>query len=1115
MTLSPERFGVLRFGDVREGRASGTVTVLFTDLVGSTELMARLGAEAFDTVRKIHFAGLRQAIDRHGGEEIKNTGDGLMATFGSVVDAVRCAVAMQQATDRQARVGPAAMSIRVGVSIGEVTFEDGDVFGPPVVEAARLVVAAEPGAILTTGIARALAGGRAEVEFADLGALELKGLPDPVPACEVIWLPAGPSVPMPALLTDIGRVFVGRDREVERLDQLWKEAAAGELRVALLAGEPGVGKTRLAAELADSAHGGGAMVLAGRCDEDLGVPYQPFVEALRHFVGHTAPDGLSERLGRYGAELVRLLPELAQRAAGLPAPLRSDPETERYRLFDAVCAWLAAVSAGEPLLVVLDDLQWAAKPTLLLLRHVVRSPEPMRLLILGTYRDTELSHGHPLVELLADLRRQAGVERISLLGLDQSGVAAFMEQAAGHSLDDDDLSLARAIYEETEGNPFFVREVLRHLTETGAVHQREGRWGTRLPLEEIGIPEGVREVVGRRVSRLSETATRALAVAAVVGLEFELAVVERATGISGGDLVVGLEEAVTARLLVDVPGRAVRYRFAHALVRDTLYRGLSPARRTGVHRQVAEAIEAVHAGRLDDHLPALAHHYSRAAVPAAETDKAVEYATRAADRALEQLANDEAAAYYRQALDLLASTEPCPDNALRLELLISLGEAERRAGDAAHRQTLLDAARLAQERGDVDALARAALANNRGALWSVTGTVDLERVAVLEAAVEAVGRQDSATRARLLANLALELIWVGDRERRVRLSDEALAMARRLDDPATFAHVLVNRAYAIAAPATLRERMARSSELVTLSERLGDPVIASRAWSVRFRAAMEAADIEEADRCLEAAERLAAELSQPALQWMVGMHRAGRVLLAGDIEAAERLIHETLDLGRAAGQPDAPTLFAYQRIRIRFEQGRLGEVTREVAELLAALPRLVMLWPLLALAWTELDQDDQAWDAYEQVAASGFARLPVDSTWLLGVTDCAAVCAHLGDIPRATVLCELLTPYADQMPVGALGTATGSVSYYLGLLATTLQRFDEADTRFSAAQAIHERLGAPAWLARTRLEWARMLLTRGQPGDVDRACDLLGQALQTARELGLGAVERRAVALLQ
>src|SRR5438445_9134334 len=343
---------------------------------------------------------------------------------------------------------------------------------------------------------RALAGTGGGHQLTSVGALNLKGLPAPVSACEVTWEPlAEPSVPMPALLTGAGRIFVGRDEELERLLRLWKEAMAGERRVALLAGEPGIGKTRLAVELAGTVRESGGVVLAGRCDEDLGVPYQPFVEALRHYV-----TGAEERrLGRYAGELARLLPDLAQLVGGLPELLRSDPETERYRLFDALAAWLSDVSAEAPVLLVLDDLHWAAKPTLLLLRHVLRFQEPLRLLVVATYRDSDIGRGHPMSDLLAELRRDGGVERLALSGLDTPDVAAFIEAAAGHSLDDEAQELPRVVWRETEGNPFFVAEVLRHLLESGAIEQRGGRWVLSAAVGELGIPEGVRDVVGRRL----------------------------------------------------------------------------------------------------------------------------------------------------------------------------------------------------------------------------------------------------------------------------------------------------------------------------------------------------------------------------------------------------------------------------------------------------------------------------------------------------------------------------------------------------------------------------------------------------------------------------------------
>ncbi|MCA1847051.1 MAG: AAA family ATPase, partial [Actinobacteria bacterium] len=429
---------------------------------------------------------------------------------------------------------------------------DDDVHGTPVIEASRLCAAAGGDQILLSEIVRLL-GPLADEDVLDRGQLELKGLQKPVPAWQLRWEPAAVStIPMPALLTDIGRIFVGRAAELERLRQLWKEVVAGERRVALLAGEPGVGKTRLAAELAIRVHEEGGTVLAGRCDEDLGVPYQPFVEALRHFVDHTPGPELTERLGRYGGELVRLVPEVADRVDGLAPPLQSDPEMERYRLFDAVAAWLCAASSEHPALLVLDDLQWAAKPTLLLLRHVFRAAEVTHLLIVGTYRDTELTYDHPLVEVVADLRREAGFNRLPIAGLDDLAVTAMVEQVAGQALDPEGFALARTIFQETEGNPFFVREVLRHLAETDAIERRGTEWATRRPSDQIAIPEGVRDVVGRRLSRLSPLTNHALRVAAVVGAEFDVALVQAAGPVTEEDLLAALDEAVQARLVGEV-----------------------------------------------------------------------------------------------------------------------------------------------------------------------------------------------------------------------------------------------------------------------------------------------------------------------------------------------------------------------------------------------------------------------------------------------------------------------------------------------------------------------------------------------------------------------------------
>ncbi len=1085
--------------------------MLFTDLVGSTELMARLGDVAYDALRREHFSRLREALAAHDGVEVKNTGDGILATFSSVVEALAAAVAMQQAAERQARSAGAPLAIRVGLSLGEVTLESGDVFGTPVVEAARLVAAARPGQILATAIVRVVAGSRGPTAMTDVGPMELKGLPDPVAACEVSWAPAAAALPLPPVVTGTGRVFVGRDEQLERLGQLWKESAAGERRLVLLGGEPGIGKTRLAGELAGSLHADGTTVLGGRCDEDLGVPYQPFVEALRHYVAHSS----DPRLGRHPEELVRIVPEVAERVADLPQPLRSDPETERYRLFDAVAAWLSDVSGETPVLLVLDDLQWAAKPTLLLLRHVLRSSDPLRLLVAATYRDTDIGRGDPLTEFLADVRRIEGVERLALSGLDAGGVAALLERIGGRALGSDGELFAQALWRETEGNPFFVVEVLRHLSESGTIHERDGHWVATGPVQEIGIPEGVRDVVGRRLSRLTKDANRVLACASVVGLEFDPVLVQTAGGFSEDSVLSALEEAIATRLVVEVPGTAPRNRFAHSLVRATLYDELTAARRVALHRRVAEAIETLFATDLDDHLPALAHHWARASAPAAETSRAVDYATRAGDWALAQLAHDEAVAYYRQALDLLDAGGPPSSETTRLELLIAMGEAQRRSGDPDHRQTLLDAARLAKERGDAGAMARAALANGRGLAYSSAGRVDMDRVTALEDALAARSEQDDPIRARLLARLALELYYGTDRERLVRLSDQALAMARRLDDPATLSQVLLARYYAILTPDTRAERWQNTSELLTLTEHLGDQAQRSRALLLRFRVAMESGDVAEAARCLAANECLTAELRQPELGWFAALNRVALALLAGRLDEAERLVHDAREIGTATGQPDSALLTFWQLALVRFEQGRLDEIIDEIVRQVRDTPGIPAAEAFLAMTYAELDHREGAREAFEGLADSGFARLPYDGVWAWAVTTCAGVCAYLGDVPRAALLHDLLAAHDDQLGVLVLGTPTGSVSHFLGILATTQGRFDEAEGRFAAAEATHDRIGAPTWLARTRLEWARMLLTRRQPGDAERARELVGRGLATARELGLGNVERQAVELLE
>ena len=775
---------------------SGLVTILFTDLVGSTAHASTVGDPAADEMRRDHFASLREAVAATGGTEVKTIGDALMVSYPGAADALTGAVTMQRAVERHNRrlADGQMIAMRVGISAGDASFEDGDWFGTPVVEAARLCAAAGGGQILASELVRALAGTRTDLELRSLGVLELKGLPDPVAACEVVWQIGDQitATPLPAFV-DINPSFPfsGRMDQLEVLTTAWKETAEGARRAVLVSGEPGIGKTRLVTEAVRAAHDRGSIVLWGRCDEDLGAPYGPFAEALRHYVLVTPPDQVRAEVGALGGELVRIVPDIASRVPGLAEPMVADAETERFRLFDAVADLLSEISAAAPVVLVLDDLHWADKPSLVLLRHLLRSPTPMRVLFLGTYRDTDLDRSHPLSDVLGELRRQPGVDRLDLQGLDEDEISGFMANVAGHELTEGGRDLALALHTETEGNPFFVGEVLRHLAESGAIVQDDdGRWTTSGAVADFGIPEGVREVVGRRLSRLSDAVNRALAIGAVIGPTFDLATIEGAGGPGGDELFDALDEATQFGLIREAPGAPGRYAFAHALVRASLYEELTTNRRVRMHWKIGEVIEARYASKLDDHLDELAFHYGEGAL-AGDAAKAADFARRAGERALADLAFESAAGHFERALGSIELVDEALP-AERCDLLLAWADALLLSGDDRKRQAVFDAAALARETDDVGRLARAALVLvTRDGVSQSVGNVDAELVALIEEALAALGPAPSSERAQLLSSLAVELQHGADDTRRTSLASEALAVARETGDPVALGHVLL------------------------------------------------------------------------------------------------------------------------------------------------------------------------------------------------------------------------------------------------------------------------------------------------------------------------------------
>jgi DNA-binding SARP family transcriptional activator len=893
-------------------------------------------------------------------------------------------------------------------------------------------------------------------------------------------------LPLPRSLdVPTNSLFVGRDTELACLRELWTGLGGASPAAVILGGEPGIGKTRLAAEHARAVYRQGGLVLYGRCDERLAVPYQPFVEALRPYLTAVGRDRIRIELGDLAPELGRIVPELA----GLGEPVRADPESERLVLFEAVARLLETMTGQQRALLVLDDLHWAANPTLLLLRHLVRSERPLNALVLGTYRDTELAAAAPLTQLLADLHRGASAEHLSVRGLDEPAIAALLQATTGPA-PEEHADLARVLTDHTSGNPLFVRELLAHLRESGK-HLSAG-----VTAEQLQAPERLRHVIGQRVVRLSGPTVQALRIAAVAGPPFSFVLLERVLGERASTLDA-LDEAVATRLLAEIGNGD--YVFAHALVRQTIYDGVGDARRIHLHRQIGEALETL--GDPDAHVEALAHHFAQAAADG-QGVKAADYALAAGRKATTGLAYEEAAEHYQRGLEALDRGGHSEEQR-RCELLLALAEVRWGLGEVDKaRHACTQAAELAEQLGDATRLARTALGFCGPHRFEGSAIVRTSVADVLQRALAALGEDDSALRSQLLGRLA---IYTDIEHRKRVLARRALEMGRRVADEAALSDVLGSTHWITRGPDKLQESMALAEELARVADKVGDGRRRALAHGRLIDVLLELGDIDAVHREFEALQRLAETRKERYVKRLLAAFQASHAYLQGQLEDCERLAHDAL-AHRFSGHDQPAHTFGLQMFFVRLEQGRLDEFVETVEGFAAHRPQLDRWRCALAYSYAQLERAAQAREELEALARDEFSTLPRDVLWLSNLSALAEVVVLLEDAPRAQSLHRLLLPYAHRCVVSFAGMCHGSASRSLGLLATTLSRYDDAEQHFQHALKMNMHIRSPLWTAHTQHDYARMLLARGRSADHHKARDLLGHALATADQLGLKAL---------
>jgi len=899
---------------------------------------------------------------------------------------------------------------------------------------------------------------------------------------------------LPAQLTPRPAMpFVGRSAELGRLAALPDRARTDGRQIALVGGEPGSGKTRLARELAEHATAAGVPVLYGACDPAVRTPYQPFLEALEPAVAgldHDEPSG-----ARYPASLTRLLPALRARAGDGTTAVGDtepgNPEAERHELHVALTGLLARVAQHSPAVLVLDDMQWADTSSLILLRHIARTLGATPIVVVALFREGDGELPTALASTLAELHRLDGVVRVRLGGLGVMDVQELVDRS-DESMRGANAGLAQHLVGLTDGNAFLVGEVWRHMLDQEAVASRA----------DAMIPDSVREVMADRVAGLTPSLGELLQLIAVSPRGIAFPVLRVAAGMDDEVLPGVLDEGLQAGMLEEIRDASLVYRVRHELLRRTVYERLSTLRAAALHVRVGEALEAVPEGRREQIVNELAFHF-RAAAPVAGNGRALDYALEAAAQAERSLAFAEAAARFDEALALGVL-----DRAAEGEVRVRQGRAwhlAARPRDAL--ESFAAAAAAARECGDDALLARTAIGFET-ACWR-PGIDDPRAVALLREAAGAMAAEPSAQRVRVLAHLSRALAYRREHAAAGRCWSEAVAMARLVGDPGALMVALSHAAWTRGSRA-LDEILADLAEAGELARTLPYDFLSDVVKGMRVALLIEAFAIDEARAENAAIRELAERAGQPFLAEDVAQQDSLLALCDGRLDAAEAAATRVDEIAREIqGHPSV--VYGIQMFSIRREQGRLAEVAPAVRLVASGETDADSVWrPALAVLLAEIGDVEAARRELRALVDADLGTIVQGGLGLGGLTYVADACALIEDAALAAPIYEQLLAFEGQNVVlGSAVACYGAVDRMLGALATVMRRWDEAERHLGNALVLNRRLAAPTWIAHTLYERARLACRREPPLPSGMAPEQVSEALDAARRIGLPALVAR------